>query len=1123
MKFPHDANPNLPPSHACPIYFCTCDSSSLMVIVASLATTSPASISNMKTTEANNCLMLTVFGVLLALPAIAATRYVNLNNTTAASPYLSWTTAATNLQQAVDASSDGDLVLVTNGVYQFGGRVAYGSLTNRVSVNRPISVQSVNGPLVTVIQGFQIPGVTNGDSAVRCVYLTNGASLIGFTLRQGATRDTGHTIYERSGGGVLCESTNVVVSNCVVVANSCVWLGAGAYSGMLENCALSNNWNYNVSGAGGGGASNGRYRFCRFEANHAATGGGTQGGFLDSCTVVNNSATGGGGSGGGCSSSFLVNCMVAGNRSMYGGGGLAQGTATGCTISDNSSRNGGGTSSTALRNCAIHNNSATETGGGMLNGSATNCTITGNQAYIGGGTHSVTHHNSLIYYNEANKGPNHLNGTFYDSCTTPSPTNGNGNFASEPRLAGPFHLSLDSPCRGAGKVGSATGLDIDAQPWANPPSVGCDEPVQSAQIGPLSIWIQAEYTNVAAAFAIKLTGLIEGQPWESFWDFGDGTRLTNRPFATHAWISPGDYTVTLTAYNGLNPGGTSAAITIHVLPPPIHYVVTTNPTPSPPYTTPSTAATNIQDAIDAASAAGAVVLVSNGVYEVGGRVVYGALTNRIAITKPLIVRSMNGPAVTHIKGYFVPGTTNGDAAIRCAYVGDGATLDGFTLTNGATRNTGSMEREQSGGGAWLSGAALLTNCVVIGNCAPAGGGAFSGTLRNCSVIKNIANSGAGVYESDLMDCVINENRAEYGGGAYLGRISSSALTGNRAVFYGGGAYWTQISQSQLIGNTAGSGAGAARSAVSSSLIASNFAGSYGGGVDSSEVNQCRIIGNSASFGGGGAFSSVIIGTLVARNGAGSYGGGLANSQLSSCTVVENSATNNYGGGVYNSQATNCILYNNSAPLGPNHYAGQDMFFSHCCTQPLPSIGSENIIVAPGFVNLPGGDYRLSASSACINAGNNFALTNTTDLDGNPRLAGGTVDIGAYEFPSPPSILSYAWAQRYQLPTDGSADFTDSDSDGHNNWQEWRANTIPTNSLSVLRLTGITNVPNGLQLRWLSTATRNYWLERSTNLTEAQTVQIVATNIAGVTGVKSFIDSTATNSGPYFYRVGVQPP
>ena len=78
------------------------------------------------------------------------------------------------------------------------------------------------------------------------------------------------------------------------------------------------------------------------------------------------------------------------------------------------------------------------------------------------------------------------------------------------------------------------------------------------------------------------------------------------------------------------------------------------------------------------------------------------------------------------------------------------------------------------------------------------------------------------------------------------------------------------------------------------------------------------------------------------------------------------------------------------------------------------------------------DFHLQTNSPCINAGANTYVDTDTDLDGNPRIAGGTVDVGAYEFEKPLSVISYAWLQSYTLPTDGTADAIDSDSDGMNN-------------------------------------------------------------------------------------------
>jgi hypothetical protein len=152
------------------------------------------------------------------------------------------------------------------------------------------------------------------------------------------------------------------------------------------------------------------------------------------------------------------------------------------------------------------------------------------------------------------------------------------------------------------------------------------------------------------------------------------------------------------------------------------------------------------------------------------------------------------------------------------------------------------------------------------------------------------------------------------------------------------------------------------------------------------------------------------------------------------------------------------------------------------------------------------------------------VTGPTDLDDNPRVVKGTVDIGAYEFQGSGSFISYAWLQQYGLPTDGSADFLDPDHDGLNTWQEWEAGTNPTNALSALKITSTTrtNNPPGFVVTWQSQNTRMYYLQRSTDLTQSAFSTIQA-DIAGQAVTTSYTDTNAVGPGPFFYRVGVKFP
>ncbi len=711
--------------------------------------------------------------------------------------------------------------------------------------------------------------------------------------------------------------------------------------------------------------------------------------------------------GGGSLGDTLYNCILIGNQAFHHGGGATDST---------------------LYNCVVTGNSASFTGGGIYGSTLYNCTVTGNSASSGGGVDTSSLSNCLVYYNVAQETApepaNYRNSSISFSCTKPLPP-GQGNFADEPQLASAEHLSATSPCIGAGSSLVSHGVDIDSEPWLDPPCVGADQFVAGSATGAVSMTIELTWSRFATDFAAPLVAHGTGPLTASVWDFGDGTLVTNRAYINHAWRAPGIYPVRLTGYNDSFPSGITTTSKVEVIEA-VHYVNTANPTPAYPYTTWPTAATNIQDAISA-GLTGARIWVTNGIYDCGGVAVYDNVTNRVALTNGVRVESVNGPAATIIAGAPAENGGNGDEAIRCAYVANASVLSGFTLTNGYTHTNRDSYRYYNAGGAWCEPLGVVTNCLFTGNSAyGAGGGASGGSLFN------------------------------------------SVITGNTADL-------------------------------------------VGGGVASSTLYDCLIFGNAAKD-------------------AGAATGCL----LFNCTVVSNSSPGGVGG-VFVSSLVNSILYFNHNNTVGDLSNQRRSTLDHSCTIPLPDdAGSGNLTNAPVFVDAAAGDFRLRFGSPGIDAGTNLTGLLADDFAGTLRPLDGdgdgiaAFDMGAYELDLR-SVIDADWYWHYGLdPTNPEVVSGNPDHDPQTTFQEWMADTDPTNALSFFRLEGISNVPPAT-VYFPSSTNRLYTLFSSTNLLDGNGGDTAPvwmsvpgqTDVPGIGTTKALSDASATTNT--LYRVGVRVP
>jgi len=309
--------------------------------------------------------------------------------------------------------------------------------------------------------------------------------------------------------------------------------------------------------------------------------------------------------------------------------------------------------------------------------------------------------------------------------------------------------------------------------------------------------------------------------------------------------------------------------------------------------------------------------------------------------------------------------------------GPDSVVCGLTITGG----------NAAGGGIYcVDSSPTISRCIITGNRTRDGSDSygFSGFAGN-------GEDGGGVYcngsFSVIENSVIMWNRTGNGGTAYSRRSrpdDEPALQGGDGG-RGGGVFCYNsvlvIANCVIAGNVTGNGGDCGKP-----LNFCEWKGGDGGGgggicaLESSAVfiNNCTIAGNETGAGG------------VA------YGYGCFN------------GNRGVGGGVCcdasTLEATNGIIWGNS----PSQIEGSTIVVNYSDIEGgWPGVGIIN--ADPCFVNAGGGDYHLPSYSPCVNAGDPgySPVPGETDIDGEPRVVSGRIDMGADEglYETPLILLS----------------------------------------------------------------------------------------------------------------------
>ncbi len=289
----------------------------------------------------------------------------------------------------------------------------------------------------------------------------------------------------------------------------------------------------------------------------------------------------------------------------------------------------------------------------------------------------------------------------------------------------------------------------------------------------------------------------------------------------------------------------------------------------------------------------------------------------------------------------------------------------------------------------------------------------TGNIRGLNAYHVIYNSG--VSSTAVLDgFTITAGYADVGVGGSCPNACGGGMLNNRSN--------PEISQVSFSGNFANSGGGMfnrlnSNPKMSQVSFSGNSAASSGGGMYNSggnlEMSQVSFSGNSASNGGGmlNQFNSRPKMSQVSFSGnrATSKGGGMYNSNNSQPQIVNSifwgNVANSAGDQIYNSSSSPVFRYTLIQGSG-----GSSAWVSSLGRDGGHNLDADPLFqvpIDPAHAPTSAGNLRLRPGSPAIDAGDDRAASGPQDLAGAPRIQGAGVDLGAYETDGPHISLSKA--------------------------------------------------------------------------------------------------------------------